>query len=1016
MIEFFVKRPVTTIMFVLVFVVMGVVSLYELSIERTPKIEFPIVTVSVQYSGATPLEVETLVVKKIEDAVSELSEIKKIRSQSFNDFGYVYIEFLLSADVNVKSIEVKDKVEALLNDLPDDIERPVIEKYDPLMVPVLDLVLSSKTLDSRELYEYADKTLKNKFSSVEGVAKVDVYGGKKRQISVWLDPELMKEHYISISEVIAAIEAKNKNIPGGVLEKDKSSLSVRFVGEFQNVEEIADMELTSSDGKKFRLRDIGRVEDSFKKVESVARFNGKDVVGLSVNKVSDGNGVDISREINRRLDEFRAGLPKGMNLEIATDTSPFIVNETADTEVNILIGILLTVAILYLFTGQARLTFIAAIVIPTSLISACFLMSASGFSVNMMTLLAIATSLGTLIANAIVIIENVLVHMQHHESAEAAAISGTKEVAGAIFASTGTNLVVFTPISMMGGIVGKFMQQFGLTVIYATLFSLLASFTLTPMLCALLLKKKTTDTAAKKKSFNPLNMLVELGDKLIVFLQNEYKYIFELIFRYPKTTVVFVIALLMSMRFILPYVGSDFMSPDDEDLIGIQITMPQGSTIERTEEVVKMIEDRLDKIPEKKSYLTNIGTNGVENASIALDLVPSKTRQRSDAQIIDELIPFMAHIPDAEINLSRGRSIGEATGDISINVFGADYDKVIELSAKMKQIMEESGYFRSVTSSYKAPKKEIRFIPEQKRLIEYGLSASAVGSTVRSSIYGNDDNTYKEKGEEYDIHVELEDAYATDANDINEISLLSARGMIPITAVGTLQSGKSMPTIRHRDKRRVIRLEGFLSKSSAGYVQKLLSKKFAALGFGSDYGYAYVGDAEHQQEAGHELGKAFIHAVLLTYMLLAAIMNSFLYPVPIMMTVVTSYIGVFLALFFGNQTINVASMMGMVMLVGLVVNNAILMLDYTLQKMGEGAAVKEALWLGASVKFRAIIMSSLAIVLGVVPQLGAIMNAKRAMGQVMIGGMLASIFFTFIFVPIVFFYVDKLKNFFSRSR
>jgi HAE1 family hydrophobic/amphiphilic exporter-1 len=1016
MIEFFVKRSITTIMFVCVFVVLGIASFSSLSIERTPKIDLPIVTVSVQYPGATPLEVETLVIKKIEDAVSELSEIDKLRSQSYEGFGYIFIEFLMSADVNVKSIEVKDKVEAILNNLPKDIEKPVIEKFDPLVEPVMDLVLSSDTVDTRDLYEYADKTLKTKLASVKGVAKIDVYGGKERQINVRLDPMLMKQHYIAIADVIAAMQAKNTNIPGGLLEKDINSLSVRFVGEFQSVDEIKNMMLTSQDGSRFPLYEIATVEDSFKKVETIARYNGKDVVGLSIYKVSDGNAADIAREVRRRLGEFRTFLPEGMHLEIATDTTTFVVNETHDTLINILIGILLTVIILFLFTGQAKLTFIAAIVIPTSLISAFSLMSASGFTINMMTLLAIATSLGTLIANAIVIIENVLVHLEHKETPVHAAIDGTKEVAGAVMAATGTNLVVFMPIAMMGGIVGQFMKSFGLTVVYATLFSLIASFTLTPMLCALLLKKRDNRQKSKDRTFNPFHKLVEVTNNGVEFLKKEYHYVFDLIFKFPKTTVLILIVLFFSLRFIMPYIDNEFVSQTDEDKIKVDVVMPQGSTIERTLGVCKIIEERIEKTPEKTSYLTSIGENGVENATITVNLVPSAERKRSDTDIIDELIPFMARIPDAEINLARVGMHDKSTGDVSINVYGINYDRMIELAQLMKQKMEQSGYFRSVTSSYMTPKKEIQFTPDQERLIQYGVTDAQVGSTVRSSIYGNTDNVYKERGEEYDINVALNDVYAMGTDDIGEITVRSTKGLIPITALGTLKNDTALPTIWHRDKDRVIRLEGYLSKSALGYVKNVLDKEFKDLPFEDGYGYTYVGDSEHQQETGREISKAFILAVILTYMLLSALMNSGTYSIPIMLSVVTSFIGVFFALFFLGQSMNIASMLGMVMLVGLVVNNAILLLDYTLLKMKEGVPVKEALWLGASVKFRAIIMTSLAIVLGVLPQLASISPLKQSMGTVVIGGMLASIVFTFIFTPVAFWYVDRLRGIFVRSK
>jgi HAE1 family hydrophobic/amphiphilic exporter-1 len=621
--------------------------------------------------------------------------------------------------------------------------------------------------------------------------------------------------------------------------------------------------------------------------------------------------------------------------------------------------------------------------------------------------------MGTLIANAIVIIENVLEHLEHKETAVHAAIDGTKEVAGAVFAATGTNLVVFTPIAMMGGIAGQFMKPFGLTVVYATLFSLLASFTLTPMLCAVLLKKRASGNQENKGNvfLKPFEWIISSTAKIVEFLKKEYKYIFEAMFRHPKTAILITVLLFFSLKFILPYIENEFVPASDEDKIRIQLNMPQGSTIERTLGVVKQIEKRVDEIPERTSYMVNIGENGIENADITIDLVPSRNRKRSDLDIINALIPFTSTIPDAEIHLVRpSLQGGLQQGDVSINLYGVEYNKMIDLSQKLKTAMEQTGYFRSVSSSYKVPKTEIKFIPEQKKLIEYGLTASYVGTNVRSSIYGDDSNVYKEKGEEYDINVELDNRYSQTFDDIREISVISPKGLIPITELGIIEKTKAVPTIWHRDKNRVIRLEGYLSKGSLGGVKEILNREFKKIDFPDGYGYSYVGDSELQEESTGEMAKAFVLAVILTYMLLCAILNSFKYPIPILLIVGVSFIGVFYALFFLGHSINMASMLTMVMLVGLVVNNAILLLDYTLLKMKEGVPVKEALWLGASVKFRAILMTSIAIILGIVPQLWSIMDAKKSMGVVMMGGMIASVVFTFIFVPVVFWYLERFRN------
>jgi len=332
----------------------------------------------------------------------------------------------------------------------------------------------------------------------------------------------------------------------------------------------------------------------------------------------------------------------------------------------------------------------------------------------------------------------------------------------------------------------------------------------------------------------------------------------------------------------------------------------------------------------------------------------------------------------------------------------------------MKQKMEESGYFRSVRSSYKMPKKEIRLIPDQQTLIEHGVSNALVGTTIRAAVYGDDTNVYKEGGEEYDINVELDERYTRDFDDLKQIDVIARQGMVPVASLGELREEKAMPQIRHRDKVRVIRLEGYLSKSATGYVRGVLDEAFKDLPFEQGGGYQYVEMAEREEESSAEIGRAFLLAVLLTYMLLCAIMNSFFYPIPIILSVATSFIGVFLSLFFLEQSINIASMLGMVMIVGLVVNNSILMIDYTMLKMNEGVPVIEALWLGASEKFRSIIMTSLAIMLGVMPQLGSVMAVKSSMGAVMIGAMFASIFFSFLFTPVAFWYSVRIKNFFTH--
>ncbi|MGM0442322.1 MAG: efflux RND transporter permease subunit [Elusimicrobiota bacterium] len=1015
MIRSFVKRPAMTLMFVLVFVVLGLVSFNNLVIKRNPDTDFPMVSVRTVYSGASPEEIESQILRKIEDAVSAISQIDKIRSTAYENYGFVMIEFDLGVDVNNKAMEVKDKIQPILNELPQDAQRPVVAKFDPMTSSIMDMVLTGENVDERELYEYADKELRDEFSIVEGVASVDVYGGRKRQINVELDNNLMKKHFISIGKVVSSLQGRNVNIPGGAIERSENKSSVRLIGEFEEVEDIRNMSLVTWEGQRIKLSDIGTVSDSFEEKDSYTRYNGKNVVGLSIKKMSGGDAVSIVERIRNELGNIRENLPKNMELAIAYDSTRSIIRDTTTTVKNIIYGILFTVLILFLFLGDVRTTIIAAVVIPTSIISAFFPVDFSGFSINFVTLLAVAISLGTLIANALVIIDSIDLHLQKGKNPEDAAVDGTREASVAVLAAAGTNLVVFTPIALMGGMVGQFMTQLGMTVVYATVFSILASFTLTPMMCAILLKPRQEEK--KYEELGILKKIIFFPQKVLQFLLKEYKVLFNKLFKHPVLTIVGCAAVFASVFYPLKFIGNEFFPPSDQDRISIEIQMPQGTKLEKTLEKAKIIENHVKEIKEVTSYLSYVGVDGAETAEITVNLKPVAEREKSDLDIINNLIPKVAKIPDAKISFGRG-GMGPGTADVTINVHGQDYDRLVEMANEMKGLMMDTGYFRSVESSYNVPANEIRFIPDDEKIIRYGVSNRQVGDILRSAVEGNDRNVYREKGEEYDINIELAEIFKKSSSDIADINIMSKDGLITLSQLGKVIKTRGRSTINRRDKKRVIKLSGFLSKGTAGEVRALLDNKFSKkMDFGKEYGYNHVGMAEMQRESEKEIKKAFILAVILTYMLLVAILNSFIQPFVIVTSVITSFMGVFYLLFFMDFSVNIGSMMAMVMVVGLVVNNAILLIDYALKEMSRGKDMKEALWSGASVKFRTILMTSLAIVFGALPQLFDNFGAKAAMGGVIIGGMLASIFFTFTLIPVVFkealkfqhFVVDKIK-------
>jgi len=1001
-----VQRPVTTLMFVLFFVILGVTAYFNLNVERYPQVDFPLVSIKTIYPGASPEEVEKDVLKEIEDAVVEVSEIKTIVSRAYNNFGFVLVEFNLGVDINVKAMELKDKVEAIANDLPDIVEKPIIEKTDPLSVSVLDIVLKSPNHTPKQLYHFADTKIKSFLTSIKGIASVNITGGREREIRIKLDTHLMKGKFVTILDVIQAVKAYNVNFPGGGIERKDDEINVRFYGEYQSIDEIKEMLLTTPEGDRFPLKEIALVEDGQTNFKQNALYNSQEVVLFSLVKVSGGNGVEIARQVEQRWPALKAMLEPGMEVILANDTTSYTMQETHDTIKNILLGIFLTIFVLLVFTANLRTTFITAIVLPTSLIAAMFFVSVSGFTINSMTLLAAATVLGTLIANAIIIIESAVARMERGQDPETAAIEGTKDVTAAVLASSGTNLAVFIPIGFMGGIVGEFMGQFGMTVVYATLISIAVSFSLTPMLIAKILRQ--TEGAKKGR-------LEKLSDWINAFIIREYKRVFEFLFRNKILSISMCAVIFMGLISLAQYVGNEFIPASDVDKVEISIKTPLGSSIAKTMEKVRIIEDRVRSYPEVADILSKIGENGVENASILLNLVSKQNRTVSDLQLTQRIIPDISDIPDIEVDVKRaGSSTGEA--DLTIHAYGPDYEGMVAYAEKIKTEMNKTHVFRSVSSSHRIPKNEYRFIPDQKKLKMYGISNRQIAATIRSSIYGDDTNIYRSRGESYDIRISLNEPFINSHNAFNNMYVASRKGMIGITELGEVVSTASVPELMRRDRRRIVQIDGYIAKGTSGEIRATLDKTLATLEKGDGYGYYYAGQIEKQSESQKEIGKAFLLAIIFTYMVLAAIMNSMIHPFTIATSIVTSFAGVFALMFFMDASINIASMLAIIMLVGLVVNGAILLLENAVNKIREGQEIKAALWESASERLRTILMTSIAIIFGTAPQLWATDIIKPSMGVVIIGGMTASIFFTLTLMPLLFYFIETAKQWFAGKR
>ncbi len=998
-------------MLVLVFVVLGVIAYKRMYVDLFPDIKLPIVLVTQVYEGAAPEEIETQVVKKVEDAVSNISDIKHIYSSVYENYALTIIEFHYGVDVDIKALEVKDKVEAISQDLPDDADRPVIEKLDPFDEPTLSIALYSETMPVDEIFEYADKVLKDSFSQVKGVASVDVVGGLQRQINIRVDMPALLNHRLSILDVVSAIRNRNLDIPAGSIKRGAYEVGVRLKGQFASVEEIEDMQLAVEDVGVIRLKDIAKVEDGFKDITSAARFKGKEAVLLNIYKQTDSNVVQTADAAYLVLERVRSALPGGLQIELARDQTDFIRESIDDATMSIFLGVVLTTLVLFLFLGDIRIALVAAVVIPTSIISTFLVMSFFGFTLNIITLMALGVSIGTLVANAIVIIENIHKHMRTHDDPVEGAVRGTWEVVIAVIASAGTNIVVFFPIAFMKGIFGQVFFPFGISVVAATVFSILASFSLTPMMtCYSMRNTKDVD-----QGWGFIGRHLMFFSRWVESWREQYLRLLDRSMQWKKTTVAVTLVVFAGSLYLMKYVGGEPFPDSDSSEIVVEASIPQDSSIARSQEVLNRIEDIVARVPEIKDYSSSIGgkNKGIYDLYVHARLVPFDGREKSDRDIAGELVGPLCTIPDLEFSVVAGRSHGNE-GDMDVDLFGPDYGELVTIASQVKGVMYDTGNYQSIISSYKTPRREMRFVPYPYKSPRYGGNNARVGMALRASIEGDDSSALRDRGEEYDISVSLDDRYKDSINLLGAILVPLGKDEIlnPVNQVGSFVPARAEASIERKDKERKITLTSYFSRLSLTENMEILKEKFRELEMKAGYRIEFAGDVELNQEARAATSEAFTIATILTFMLLAAILNSYVHPFTIILTVPLGMAGVFYALFFSGVTMNLLAMMASVMLVGLVVNNAILIIDEAMRMLKGGSELTVAIREACRQKFRPILMCNIAIICGLLPQAfgGSGASFRTALALPTIGGIIVSTIFTMFFIPVLFYYMERIRS------
>jgi HAE1 family hydrophobic/amphiphilic exporter-1 len=1029
--ELCVKRPVFATMLIVALMVVGGFSYFTLGVDLLPKIDLPTVSVSVSNPGASAEEVETDITKRIEDAVNTISGIDDLRSTSVEGASTVIIQFSLDKNGDVGAQEVRDKVNLIVNDLPDTAKAPVVQKFDPDATPIMQIVLSSPR-PLREVTEIADKQIKPQLENITGIGQIQLVGGLKREIRVWVDPDKMRAYNLSISDVANALRQQNMEMPAGSVNAGARELSVRTLGRLVDPAQFNEIPIVTRGAYVVKLRDIGHAEDSQEEPTTAARLNGDPAVTMVVSKQSGQNTVAAAEALKARIKQVEAALPKDIHIQITNDQSTFIKAAVRSLEQHLIEGSILAAAIVFAFLANIRTTLISALAIPTSIISTFALMAAIGFDLNQITMLALTLMVGIVIDDAIIVLENIYRFMEEKGmSPYRAAIEGTKDIGLAVMATTLSLLAVFLPIGFMGGIVGRFMSSFGFTASFAIAVSLLVSFTLTPMLTSRFVKVLPKHEGAAKKGSK--------DSGFFRFLDKYYTAMLVWSMAHRKSMLAISGAVVLSTVPLFMLVGKNFIPTDDRSEFQASIRAPEGSSLAATVTIAERIARDIRALPEVTATLTSVGVGSASftgasagspnSASIYVKLVPRDDRKLTQDQMIAKTREILSHYPK-DLRTSVGQASNGAGGgqsDVQFTLTGPDLDKLNTYSqallAKLKQIPKVADADTSLVYG----KPELRVEIDRQRAADLGVRVSDIAQALNTMVAGQVVSSFPSAGEEYDVRLRADMQFRTSAEGLRQLTVFSTntRGWVPLDQVVRIKSGEAPSSIGRQDRQRQVTLSA--NVLPGGSQQKVISTLTAlADDLHMDPGYRteLLGTSKELNRAAYYFILAIALTFIFMYIVLAAQFESFLHPFTILLTLPLAVpFGILSLLMFG-QTVNIMSGLGLLLLFGIVKKNAILQIDHTNSLRAAGLNRYDAIIQANRDRLRPILMTTTALVAGMLPLVlsnGEGSASNRSIGVLVVGGQTLCLLLTLLAVPVFYSLFDDMKQLpmfrgFSRKR
>lgn len=1013
--KFAVERPVTTAMLFLGLVMFGLLSYARLSVNMMPDLNLPAMAINTYHLGATPEEIESEITEPMERELATISGLKLLQSYSMPDVSMVFVQFKMGRDKNEALNEVKSKLDLVIPDLPKNAERPLIQFYSMNDAPVIDLVITGD-MGGNELYDYADRIVKDRISRIEGVSKINLDGGEIREIKVLADKRTMYDVQMNLSDIADHLKASNVKLSGGDFVNEHREYSIEAGNRFESVDEIRNSFLSTPVGTK-SIGDFARVVDSIQQVKSRAILydleNQKrhgNIVSLGIMKNSTANAVKVAREVKEMLPELQELLPEGVTISVPFDASEYVESAVNDALMNVGLGILITALILLFFLNDIRTTVIVSISVPVSLIATFMAIKQFGGSLNMMTLMSFSVAIGALISNSIVVIENIVRLKKQGHDIKTASVEGTREVMMAVIASTGTNLVVFLPIAAMTSITGAFFKEYALTISAATVFSLIVSFMVTPMLASVLLKKDRKPSLLSvliTSFFNKLEEAYERSLKRLISRRRNPIILFAVMF----------VFFLMSAG-LLAKIGFEFEPQEDNGDVYLELEMVSGTSLERSAELIESVEDIIQSHEEVKVALTILGsknsfTNGTNFANAQLKLYPKEDRDISNVEFAKILREELEQIPQIIPVVSTVSS--DEGAPLQFNLQSSNSEDLRAANDMVVEEMEKIESLLSYESSFRTGNPIIHLEPRKHLLAELGLSSLDVAMTLRNAIYGVKATVLKENGKEYDITISFPQDQVNSLDKIEAIPLFTPMGTYTIGQLADVSYKTSQAQIMHMDKVKTIEFSGNPAPGEVmGDVRNEISAALEQIELPQTVSYSWAGNVKELDETVDDMVITFTIALLLMYMLLASLLENFWQPIIIFTTVPMAMIGVFVFMYLGGHTMNIMSLMAIVTLIGLVVNDDILIHDYTEQLKRKGMEIKEATLLAGKRKMKTVIMTTVAIIFGMLPNALGIGDAGSAyrvpMAIVTIGGMITSTILTLYLIPSLFYLVATRKK------